>query len=934
MVKICLLVIGFTYSALVSALGDRLDMDLDNDGLIEINDHIDLNDIRNHLSGSALHDSSVGCPVNGCVGFELTGDIDLDTNADGVINSIDLHWNGGAGWSPIGSKHGTAFSAIFNGNGYRVQNLFISSNAINIGFFGYLEGATISNLGVLANKTSVSGFAQVGIFAGEIRNSVISNSYSQGRVIGTDYVGGFIGVATNSEITNSYSSVDINASNNAAGFIVSVENTQIEKSYSTGFLDTEGTSAALHIYRLDSNSQLKNSFSSITYTSQIQNTQLVSYGSINVVNSYWSDSIDSPSDSIDRSYLGVDLSILKCVDQPNGVASNLSCETGDHRTVFKGWSQSVWDFGDHEQLPGIILNGAVHRDSDGDGKIDEIDDFPLDWRVFKDSDNDGHPDGWNTHCDDECALASGFTLDQFPNSRAAFLDLDFDGLPDSWSLNCDVQCQLNSGLILDVFLDDEDNDGILNITDHDDDGDGSIDADLDGNGLIEIGSIYQLYQVNFNLEGVGRTLNLGGDIDVSGCPWSLSGGQYVQMCDGYELIQNIDFDTNMDGSIDAEDSFWNDGSGWEPIGFNNDGFKARFIGNGFSIMNLFINRPFDENVGLFSFVQSSEIKELAVFGKNTYVSGYRKVGLLAGALVGSVKIDGVFLSGKVIGDNDVGAVVGRSGSWQTISNIFSSVKVEGRFNTGGIVGQSDNTGINNSLVVGSIESSISHDAISGAASNPVIVDAMRFSNVYWSNNTATNEQPNSYYTNENVGGFELVLLQHTAKDFTVYSEYQEKDIQIYYQWPDDPLASIHWSFLTAGQLPSLVLNGTEYKDSDGDGLIDDSDLMPFDYDNDGVNDENDKFPAVSIGDLVDDDNDGAPRECNQECLLLGLEQDDDDAIPYVNPIFESMPVIDEEEVMSLEDNNTAQSPGGGSIGNLLLVIIIFTFRFRREYLYI
>lgn len=41
---------------------NRQDYDLDNDGLIEINDLADLNEIRNNLDGSSLYGSSIGCP--------------------------------------------------------------------------------------------------------------------------------------------------------------------------------------------------------------------------------------------------------------------------------------------------------------------------------------------------------------------------------------------------------------------------------------------------------------------------------------------------------------------------------------------------------------------------------------------------------------------------------------------------------------------------------------------------------------------------------------------------------------------------------------------------------------------------------------------------------------------------------------------------------
>jgi len=62
--------IGLGVSVIASSFAyghsNRTDFDIDNDGLIEIYDLDDLNDIRNHLTGDALYGQSVGCPQTGC----------------------------------------------------------------------------------------------------------------------------------------------------------------------------------------------------------------------------------------------------------------------------------------------------------------------------------------------------------------------------------------------------------------------------------------------------------------------------------------------------------------------------------------------------------------------------------------------------------------------------------------------------------------------------------------------------------------------------------------------------------------------------------------------------------------------------------------------------------------------------------------------------
>ena len=106
----------------------RDNYDLDNDGLIEINDLNDLNEIRNNLNGSSLYGQNIGCPTEGCTGFELTTNLDFNTNNDGHINEDDDFWNEGLGWAPIGNDNteslDTRFASTFEGNGYSIKRNF------------------------------------------------------------------------------------------------------------------------------------------------------------------------------------------------------------------------------------------------------------------------------------------------------------------------------------------------------------------------------------------------------------------------------------------------------------------------------------------------------------------------------------------------------------------------------------------------------------------------------------------------------------------------------------------------------------------------------------------------------------------------------------------------------------------------------------------
>ena len=109
-------------------------------------------------------------------------------------------------------------------------------------------------------------------------------------------------------------------------------------------------------------------------------------------------------------------------------------------------------------------------------------------------------------------------------------------------------------------------------------------------------------------------------------------------------------------------------------------------------------------------------------------------------------------------------------------------------------------------------------------------------------------------------------------------------------------------------LDAFPLNSFEQTDSDSDGLGDNyelfNDLDRFnpdfdadglndgaeielgtnpklaDSDDDGVIDGKDKFPLISIGELLDTDSDGAPDECDEACLALGMTADRDGIPAY------------------------------------------------------
>jgi hypothetical protein len=155
------------------------------------------------------------------------------------INCSDtVNWNGGEGFEPVGnSTSGFRFTGSFDGQNYRIINLFINRSSTNYnGLFGYTENsAEISNLHFDDAYIRGGGW-YTGAFVGYGRIKIYNSSVS-GSVIGGWRTGGLVGYIVGSCIIyNSSSSAQVSGSNDVGGLIGNgdAEGTVISHSYATG----------------------------------------------------------------------------------------------------------------------------------------------------------------------------------------------------------------------------------------------------------------------------------------------------------------------------------------------------------------------------------------------------------------------------------------------------------------------------------------------------------------------------------------------------------------------------------------------------------------------------------------------------------------------------------------------------------------------------
>ena len=199
------------------------DIDDDGDGLIEIRHLEDLNAVRYQLDGSGYRASADGelitrgCPITGCIGYELTGNLNFTTSGDYRSGEVNDAWtvdenefvSTADGWQPIGG----VFNATFNGNGYSIARLAISRSSAgskaNVGLFSeigangkienlVLDSPAIKGLAGIKNVGGITGLLRRG---GVIRNSDVRGTVTRilslmFHIIQTDRgsAGGLVGV--------------------------------------------------------------------------------------------------------------------------------------------------------------------------------------------------------------------------------------------------------------------------------------------------------------------------------------------------------------------------------------------------------------------------------------------------------------------------------------------------------------------------------------------------------------------------------------------------------------------------------------------------------------------------------------------------------------------------------------------------------------------
>ncbi|MEY4590527.1 MAG: hypothetical protein RL497_2603 [Pseudomonadota bacterium] len=785
------------------AEANRADYDMDNDGLIEINDLNDLNEIRNHLDGKALYGSNVGCPAAGCNGFELHGQLDFDTNQDGIFNAEDSYWNNGQGWKPLAPGGQLKFSARFDGNGNAIRNLVINRPDADVqSLFGVTQNASILNVGITGRLTKIVGARYVGSLVSKAYNTLFNGVFATGEVkaeMSETPVGGLIAYADGkSELRNSFTSVRVSGNTAQIGGLVGwSDGIKINAAYAIGaiydgYYSIQTTPAPRTIGGLVGHS------SSATP----------------ITNSYWAMDTTGQNTAGDQVLggTGATLAQLKCAE----AANNTSCIPG--AVLYQGWTEQAsvisaepaWNI-IAGLMPILALNIYSYMDSDADGILDFEDRWPTLYAASVDADGDGAPDFWHPSCDTHCQDASGLVLDAFPQYYNLADDKNNNGSPDAWSHYCNLICQeryIALGIKADIH--DADKDGILDDRDTDDNNDKKLDADGDSNGLIDIHTLEELNAIRYDLSGAGRKLSSTGPGDTSGCPFKVTTEHtLIAQCHGYELKNNLDFDTNKNGKFDSGDTYWNEGKGWMPLSNLEQDFSGAFEGNGFAIQHLTILNPAISG-GLFFEIRNALIRNLALIDFNLHI---RSGGPLAKTM-NDGQVKGIFTQGAVACNEtesgNIGGLIGEVyGDEVSISNalIATDIKCAHSGYFGGLVSQgygleirSNNTAL---LVLGQLNLITSNNGRKAAIS----AIAGEVSNTYWAIDATRQDEAGIKVTGATSATLAQLQCPRSANNTTCLP-----GTTLYQNWDKekDSIGNVYWVFSNKGEIPALELLGARY----------------------------------------------------------------------------------------------------------------------------
>ena len=298
--------------------------------------------------------------------FILTSDIDmseLGTLSASAINGV--------------------FSGNFDGNGYVISNLNISSSGLsNVGLFSTTSAATIQNVSLENVNINTTGGSYTGGLVGYNGNSLIDNCYVTGNISSAgSWTGGISGSnESGGVISNCYTTTDI-AGNDGTGGITGASangNNTISNCFTTGNITGDMEVGGIAGVNRDGNSIIQNSYS----TSNVSGTNFVggiAGGNYNVatmsplpnqvINSYSANCSVTGGANVGGvvGYNASGSTQTNSFYYNNGQSWDAAGAVNGNTNPFPtgSWSTSIWDL--TTSLPSLKMTGGISQEKIEEG---------------------------------------------------------------------------------------------------------------------------------------------------------------------------------------------------------------------------------------------------------------------------------------------------------------------------------------------------------------------------------------------------------------------------------------------------------------------------------------------------------------------------------------------------------------------------------------
>ena len=895
------------------------DYDANNNNLIDVTTLAQLDAMRYDLDGDGASvkgagavkyanafpglSADMGCPAE-CTGYELRANLNFNTG-NAAIRTDDAYYNAGAGWTPLGTDR-VPFSGTFRGNGHTLSNLHVNSGATiaTVGLFGTLSGAVT---GIGLPNASVTGAADntaIGALAGTLGASgTVTSSWATGSVASSNAgsaaknAGGLVGFSYGT-VRASYAAVTVTASNAAtqvrAGGLVGSIGTiaatgavgTVTASYAAGAV-SGGTSAASDVGGLVG--QLPTS-GTPTITASYSTGAATAGAGANIgglagnlpsgaviTDSYWNVTTSGIADSNPSTSAGTGKTLSE-LRTPTAygtstttdiyAAWNVDIDNADTDDDFTTGGDDPWDFGENDEYP-VLKYGRLDTTAQVNrqptvGTLTALtltgaalsSPFDTDTLAYTATLPDGSTNATVTVAGRPTSPTAAVSYSAVAGTADA-VTADADGAAGHQvilggpSTVITITVTPQNGVVLSYTV-------TIAVPEN--------DYDTDDDNLIEVTTLAQLNAIRWDLDGNGAANHAP---YAAAYLYPAAGMGCAATCAGYELMADLDFDT--DGDDDVADAPY---ANWSPIGRYGNSFNTTFQGNGHTIFNLTVSGSPDL-AGLFGLLDSSgSITGVGLI--NPSVSSGAEEGNVGG-LVGfnnGGTISASYVSGGSVAVSTGGADAAFAGGLVghnigTIRASYSTAAVSGTGSTGGLVG------VNHTLYSsgrGTIIASYAAGAVTGRGTRNCLSSSNSVSGIgNGSLGTVTNSYWDSTLCTLTGGGG----AGQTTTALQTPTAYGTGSTDIYKDWNinvdsvtggDDP-----WHFGANNQYPILQYNrdavgidrqrsstGKDY-DANDNNLIDVTtlaqlDAMRYDLDGDGVSVKGagavkyaNAFPGLSAG---------------------------------------------------------------------------------------